>query len=90
MLVPVTNPLTADAGFGGSVDSTNRFTIALTSPPPAKPTRVVVTNWPKQTAAPPFVFKKSEENDFVLQLNPPAGGGQAGAEGLPDFCNGTR
>lgn len=56
-LEPVTNPVTADAGFGGSHDLTNRFTIALTPPPPppapSKPVQVVVTNWPKQPVAPP-------------------------------------
>lgn len=54
-LEPVTNPVSADAGFGGSHDLTNRFTIALTPPPPppppSKPVRVVVTNWPKPPAA---------------------------------------
>lgn len=58
-LEPVTNPVSADAGLGGSHDYTNRFTIALTPPPPppipTKPTRVIVVGWqPKPTpVAPP-------------------------------------
>lgn len=55
-LEPVTNPVSADGGFGGSHDLTNRFTIALTPPPPppvpAKPIRVRVTNWPKPAPSP--------------------------------------
>lgn len=35
-LVPVTNPVVADAGPGGSFDKTNRFSVALAPPPPAK------------------------------------------------------
>ncbi|WP_453944544.1 hypothetical protein [Bradyrhizobium sp. USDA 372] len=66
-LEPVTNPVTADAGFGGSHDLTNRFTIALTPPPPppvpTKPVRVVVTNWPKQPAPPPPVQPKNPPDE---------------------------
>lgn len=35
-LVPVTNPVVADAGPGGSFDKTNRFSLALAPPPPPK------------------------------------------------------
>jgi hypothetical protein len=93
-LVPVTNPVTADAGFGGAADYTNRFTIALTPPPPppppSKPVRVVVTNWPKPASPPPpFVFpdqKKGEEGFMKQQSVPPTADG----EGTPKVEQRTR
>jgi hypothetical protein len=37
-LIPVTNTVSADAGFAGAIDKTNRFSIALAPPdPPKKP-----------------------------------------------------
>ncbi|MDT4737254.1 hypothetical protein [Bradyrhizobium sp. WYCCWR 12699] len=55
-LEPVTNPVSAEAGLGGSHDYTNRFTIALTPPPPpplpTKPTRVIVVGWQQPKATP--------------------------------------
>jgi hypothetical protein len=85
VLVPVTNPVTADAGFGGSVDYTNRFTIALTPPaPPAKPIKVTVTNFPPRTPAPPpFVFPKKDENNFLPNANKPPADGEGGAKVEP-------
>lgn len=50
VLVPVTNTVTADAGFSTYRDYTNRFTIALTPPgPKPKPTQVAVVSLPKGT-----------------------------------------
>ncbi|MGJ5203955.1 hypothetical protein [Bradyrhizobium sp. HKCCYLR20261] len=76
VLVPVTNPVSADAGFGGAIDYTNRFTIALTPPPapapPAKPLLVTVTNFPARAPSPDATIKKNEENDQATK-QPPAG-----------------
>jgi hypothetical protein len=42
-LVPVVNPITADAGPGGSLDRTNRFTVALAPPEgPKEPLKVTI------------------------------------------------
>ena len=79
VLVLVTNPVSADAGFGGSIDYTNRFTIALTPPaPPAKPLKATVTNFPPRVSPPPpFTFQKKDENNFLPNANedPPSGKG---------------
>lgn len=81
-LTPVTNTVSADAGGGTSIDYTNRFTIALTPPPPKPipqpPQRVFVVNMPRQLVAPapappspPRSDKEGENDRFQPSGVPP-------------------
>lgn len=70
-LIPVTNPVTAGVGIGGSSDYSNRFTIALTPPsPPPKPLLVHVTNFPKPAPPPSADVGRNDEGRFRTEAVP--------------------
>ena len=53
VMIPVANPVTAAANYGGERSDTNRFTVSLTPFSKPKPLKVSVTNWPSRLADAP-------------------------------------
>lgn len=78
-LVPVVNPVSADAGPNGSLDRTNRFTVALAPPPPPKETLDVriVGETPSAGGARPL-------REGRLPTEAPAPSGRAAGPSVPN------